>query len=191
MGLFRHRAMADAETLFAEYQPAVLRYLTRVVGHADAARDLAQDVFLRISRTSIPDADGAELRAWVFRIARNLAFNHLRDRTRRPVAVEMVDQPLTASAEIALAVREALQQLDDVDRDALRFARSADFPTTSWHRSASSPRMRCGHVFIERGRPCGVCSPARLKRNVTHPFAFGTSHDQSHQRTDNRGIHRR
>lgn len=109
--------MADAETLFAEYQPAVLRYLTRVVGHADAARDLAQDVFLRISRTTIPDADGAELRPWVFRIARNLAFNHLRDQARRPVAVEMVEQPLTASAETALAVREALQQLDDVDRD--------------------------------------------------------------------------
>src|SRR3982751_823671 len=109
--------MADAETLFAEHQPAVLRYLTRIVGHAETARDLAQDVFLRISRTTIPQAEAAELRAWVFRIARNLAFNYLRDQARRPVAVELVDEPLTGSAETTVAVRQALQRLADVDRD--------------------------------------------------------------------------
>jgi hypothetical protein len=36
--------MADAETLFAEHQPAVLRYLTRILGQTETARDLAQDV---------------------------------------------------------------------------------------------------------------------------------------------------
>jgi len=109
--------MADAETLFAEHQPAVLRYLTRIVGHTETARDLAQDVFLRISRSTVPDGDGAALRAWVFRIARNLAFNHLRDCARRPVAVEVVDTPSPAAAETTVAVRQALQRLADVDRD--------------------------------------------------------------------------
>src|SRR5262245_14948016 len=109
--------MADAETLFAAYQPSLVRYLTRVVGQPDAARDLAQDVFLRISRTSIPEGEGVELRAWVFRIARNLAFNHLRDCARRPVAVELQDRPAPASTETAVAVRQALERLADVDRD--------------------------------------------------------------------------
>jgi RNA polymerase sigma-70 factor (ECF subfamily) len=109
--------MADAETLFAEHQPAVLRYLTRIVGHTETARDLAQDVFLRISRSTVPDGDGAALRAWVFRIARNLAFNHLRDCARRPLAVEVVDTASPAAAETTIAVRQALQRLADVDRD--------------------------------------------------------------------------
>jgi RNA polymerase sigma-70 factor (ECF subfamily) len=109
--------MADAETLFAQHQPAVLRYLTRVVGQPDAARDLTQDVFLRISRTSVPETTGTELRAWVFRIARNLAINHLRDRSRRPVSVALSDEPGSASTETAVAVREALHRLPDLDRD--------------------------------------------------------------------------
>ena len=129
--------MADAETLFAEHQPAVLRYLTRIVGHTESARDLAQDVFLRLSRSTVPDGDGAALRAWVFRIARNLAFNHLRDCARRPLAVEVVDTASPAAAETTIAVRQALQRLADVDRDVFRCARLAGFRMTSWRRSAS------------------------------------------------------
>jgi RNA polymerase sigma-70 factor (ECF subfamily) len=109
--------MADAETLFAQHQPAVVRYLTRIVGQTDVARDLAQDVFVRIARSSIPDADGGALKAWVFRIARNLAFNHLRDESRRPAAVELLDRPVPAPHETAVAVRQALQQLAEIDRD--------------------------------------------------------------------------
>ena len=109
--------MIDVETLFAEHQPAVLRYLTRIVGQAEPARDLAQDVFVRISQTPIPDGGAGDLRPWVFRIARNLAFNYLRDEARRPIAPEPVDAPANASAETVVTVRDALQRLADVDRD--------------------------------------------------------------------------
>jgi RNA polymerase sigma-70 factor, ECF subfamily len=109
--------MPDAEDVFAAHQPAVLRYLTRIVGQPEMARDLTQDVFVRITRTAIPDVDGTALRAWVFRIARNLAFNHLRDRARRPLDVGPVDTPAAASQETAVAVRQALLALADVDRD--------------------------------------------------------------------------
>jgi RNA polymerase sigma-70 factor (ECF subfamily) len=109
--------MPDAAALFAEHQQPVLRYLARLVGQPETARDLAQDVFLRISRTPIPDTAAPELRAWVFSIARNLAFNHLRDRARRPVDVELADRAMPASAETAVAIRQALQRLADADRD--------------------------------------------------------------------------
>jgi len=54
----------------------------------------------------------------VFRIARNLALNHVRDDRRRPVAGELPDAAAApATQALAAALREALEQLSPVDRD--------------------------------------------------------------------------
>ena len=51
--------MADAEGLFAANHSRLFRYFCRAVGRAETARDLTQEVFLRVSRTAIrEDADG-------------------------------------------------------------------------------------------------------------------------------------
>ena len=71
--------VADAELLFALHRQGVFRYLCRVVGRPDTAQDLTQEVFLRVTRARVPDADASGHRAWVFKIARNLALNHMRD----------------------------------------------------------------------------------------------------------------
>jgi RNA polymerase sigma-70 factor (ECF subfamily) len=108
----------EADIIAAEY-PGVFRYLCRVVGRADVARDLTQEVFLRVSRAAAPVEDGLERRAWVFKIARNLALNHLRDTHRRPVAVELAEAVRTrpATQELAALLKEALGALPDLDRD--------------------------------------------------------------------------
>ncbi len=118
--------MADAEALFAEHQRGVIRYLTRLVGHADTARDLTQEVFLRVLRADVPRAGTEQLRGWVFRIARNLALNHLRDRGRRPDPAPLPEtsaQP--ARQELSMAVREALARLADLDRDVFLLREAA------------------------------------------------------------------
>jgi RNA polymerase sigma factor (sigma-70 family) len=110
--------MSDAEALFTAHRGGVHRYLTRVVGHPDLARDLTQEVFLRVSRTDVPLAGCDELRGWVFRIARNLALNYLRDRGRRGEAVALTDTDARPAAqEVALAMREALERLPELERD--------------------------------------------------------------------------
>jgi RNA polymerase sigma-70 factor (ECF subfamily) len=109
---------ADSEALFTEHRQRLYRYFCRAVGEPDAARDLTQDVFVRVSRTTIPPASASGLRAWLFRIARNLALDHHR---RRRAAPEML--PLssagerTASLEVSLAVEQALAALATLDRD--------------------------------------------------------------------------
>ena len=108
--------MADAEVLYTEHQAAVFRYLCRTIGQADAARDLTQEVFLRVSRARLPDADAAGLRAWVFAIARNLALNHRRDTRVRTIAVvPPASEP--AVQELAVAMNQALDALQELDRD--------------------------------------------------------------------------
>ena len=107
---------ADADILFSEHRQGVLRYLSRIIGQAEMARDLTQEVFLRVARASAPERRD-ERRAWVFGIARNLALNHLRDRSRQPRAVELVDTNTPATQELSLALDRALASLDVVDRD--------------------------------------------------------------------------
>lgn len=110
--------MAHADLLFAEHERGVFRYLSRVVGCTDAARDLTQEVFLRVSRAQAPSTTDDARRAWVFSIARNLALNHLRDRRRRPEgAPPAVEQSQPATQELSLALTQALASLQDLDRD--------------------------------------------------------------------------
>lgn len=112
--------MADTHRLFTEHRNGVFRYLCRLVGHTESARDLTQEVFLRATRAGAPETDAGGERAWVFRIARNLGLNYLRDGARRPSMqrLEAVVEPSSsATQELSIVLAEALNALTDVDRD--------------------------------------------------------------------------
>lgn len=112
--------MSTPDLLFAEYRIGIYRYLCRITGRADAAHDLTQDVFLRVTRAGVPATDAGGRKAWLFRIARNLALNHLRDDHRRPVHVALVDQPTLqskATQDLSVSLAQALASLGELDRD--------------------------------------------------------------------------
>ena len=119
--------MANAESLFTLHRQGVFRYLSRVVGRAETAHDLTQEVFLRVTRAEVPQADASGHRAWVFKIARNLVLNYLRDGHRQGQPVELFDTHATAPAtqEMGLAIRQALSSLAEVDRDVFLLRESA------------------------------------------------------------------
>ena len=119
--------MADAEALFAAHQPGLVRYLSRAIGHADTARDLTQDVFMRVVASDVlPGSDG-ERRAWIFRIARNLAIDHQRrQQVRRAAAARTPAADVQhASQDTSIAVNEALASLDALDRDVFLMREAA------------------------------------------------------------------
>jgi RNA polymerase sigma-70 factor (ECF subfamily) len=71
------------EMLSACYREPLRRHLLRTVRDPDAADDLLQEVFLRLwTRADQWDGRGS-FKAWLFRIALNLALNHLRTIRRR------------------------------------------------------------------------------------------------------------
>ena len=107
----------DPATLFAAHEHRLFKYFCRAVG-PDTARDLTQDVFLRVSRAAIPVGAETEVRAWLFHIARNLAVDHHRARLRRSEASPLTGEgSRLASQDVDLAVNEALAALPDLDRD--------------------------------------------------------------------------
>src|SRR6185436_18569190 len=100
---------------FVEHQGRLFRYLCRAVGHTDTARDLTQDVFLRVTRATVPVGTDGDLRAWLFSIARNLALDHHRRQQRTPPPAMAEARP--AAQDTAAVVNQALAQLPDLDRD--------------------------------------------------------------------------
>ena len=139
--------MADGASLFLEHRDGVFRYLCRMVGHAEDARDLTQEVFLRVARAPARPDGPAERRAWVVRIARNLALNHARDGRRRPAEVVLdVDPGGRATQETTAVVQQALAGLTELDRDVFLLRESA------------------GLSYEEIGRACEISSDAVRSR---------------------------
>jgi len=161
--------VVTADELFAEHRHGVFRYLCRMVGRAETARDLTQEVFLRVARTEVPARDPAGLRAWVFTIARNLALNHVRDGQRRPQEVAIEETTAPAVQELSLALQRALAGLDDLDRDvfllretgglsyaevASTCALTVEAVRARLHRARVTLRAELdGHVRVHRDRP--------------------------------------
>ncbi len=70
----------DFEALFRRYERAVTGYLWRMVGDDDIACDLAQETFVRAWQHYDELRTYEFQQAWLFRVATNLALNHLRGR---------------------------------------------------------------------------------------------------------------
>ena len=77
-------AAGATEALFEVYlelRPTLLRIFAARLRSADAAEDLAQEVYLRVTRTA-PDAVIEDPRAWLFKVASNLVVDRRRERLR-------------------------------------------------------------------------------------------------------------
>jgi RNA polymerase sigma-70 factor (ECF subfamily) len=81
-------------TVYRALQPPLLRYLTVLVGVADA-EDVASEAWAQAFRDLDRFSGGADgFRGWVTTIGRNRALDHLRRNSRRPVSDQSVDDLL-------------------------------------------------------------------------------------------------
>jgi RNA polymerase sigma-70 factor (ECF subfamily) len=72
-----HVPSLEFQSVYTAFHDRILRYLTRLVGEGEA-EDLAQEVFLKVSR-GLDDFRGeAQLSTWLYRIATNAAVDRLR-----------------------------------------------------------------------------------------------------------------
>jgi RNA polymerase sigma-70 factor (ECF subfamily) len=81
----------DFPVLYGEYYPTIVGYLKRLVGDPEA-EDVAQEVFVKISRSLGGFRGESRLSTWIYRIATNTAMDHLRKSSSRQAA-RTVDIP--------------------------------------------------------------------------------------------------
>ncbi len=79
------------ESLYERYAGMIQRHLTHIVHDAAVAQDLLQEVFLRVWTRGEQWRGSGPFKAWLYRIASNLALNHLRQVRRRK------EQPLVVA----------------------------------------------------------------------------------------------
>ena len=109
---------AYIELLYEEYQRPILTYLTRLVSDRETAEDLCQETFIKAMRGWAGRDPTASVAAWIYRIATNTAYDHLRRRRRiRFTSLIDTDQPsyaehsMEAQLEEGEPVQHALAQL--------------------------------------------------------------------------------
>lgn len=104
--------------LVETYAPRVFGLVYRLTGSSDAAEELMQETFLRVVRTLADYEDRGRFEAWLFRIAANLARDHVRSRRRRGVmaSLDRRDEDGRAGAALARqpAARDAAGPLENM-----------------------------------------------------------------------------
>lgn len=94
MARIRERDANAFDELVARYAKTIGRRLRGIVRDEDAASDLLQEVLLRVWTHAHQWDERGPLKAWLFRIATNLALNHLRSvRRRRERPLEIAPDP--------------------------------------------------------------------------------------------------
>lgn len=112
--------------VYSEYYRGVVRRLAYLTGSIQAAEDIAQEVFMKYYKSPPEHGNTA---GWLYRVASNLAFNHLRDqetKRRKETAalydgdgnVISIEDAAIANFEVRLT-RKVLESLPSRDRICL------------------------------------------------------------------------
>jgi RNA polymerase sigma factor (sigma-70 family) len=78
------------------YEQPLLRYASAIVGHSQAT-DVVQDTFLRLCKQERSEVE-PHVRAWLFKVCRNRAFDVRRDKRQAEPVAEMDDLMQTGQA---------------------------------------------------------------------------------------------
>lgn len=115
----------DLERLYDSQAGGLFHYLRGFTPSDADARDLLQDLFVKIARQVVPTSLQIE-KAWLFRLAHNLALDHLRRMQHRRVVDEVVGKTIFAktndpdAAAIASRMQEAMTELSAEQRSAFQ-----------------------------------------------------------------------
>lgn len=133
------------EVLVDRHQTSILNLVYRFVGDRTQAKDLAQEVFIRVWQAAGSYQPKAKFTTWIYRITANLCLNELKSSRRRrlfqflrfgedqgntieEVLVDASPSPedLLLSRERSRQISDALQSLPDNQRMALILKRYDD-----------------------------------------------------------------
>lgn len=111
------------EELVRRYQARVAGFVYSLVGQPSAVEDLAQTVFIRMVLGLPKLRDPGQFTPWLFRLARNACFDHLRRQRWRRLFVAWLPEhdtlPAPAPGGSPEWLRDALQELPAAQREVI------------------------------------------------------------------------
>lgn len=181
VSLTRRGNDAAFETLIGRYRVRLLAFSRHMVGSAEDAEDILQEVWVAAHRAILADDRSINVRPWLYRIARNRSLNHLR--RPRPTGLDSMDV-FEGGAAVATADRvhdkldledlvEDVKRLPETQRTALMLREMGDLSyeqisetmetsipsvksllvraRVSLAEAAESRRLTCDEVRLELG----------------------------------------
>lgn len=144
MGMVSAGDMGAFEELVERHQRAVIGTVAKMLGNASESEDIAQQVFVRVWKSAGRYEAQAKFTTWLFTITRNLVFNEVRRRQRKPTvsvdereetthrtvedlqAISPDDEML--HTELEEAIDRAIQSLPEKQRMAVVLRRYEEMP---------------------------------------------------------------
>ena len=139
---------AAFDDLIARWHGPLWSFVRRLVGEDDAAREIFQDVWVRVIRGIPRLRDGSKLRAWLFGIARRTLMDRLREEYARSPIVDV--------------------DVDEIPADARR-------PRT---RGSAGARARPGGSHRRAGSADAVLSPGAVAQRSRRSVEGSRGNDQ-------------
>ena len=75
------------DQLMREYSPELYNFILRIVSNTEDAQDILQDTFVRVWEKSHQFKGKSSVKTWIFRIAINLSYTHLKKRKRWSLSI--------------------------------------------------------------------------------------------------------
>ncbi len=119
---------ATFDELMARYKRPVVNFCYRLLGDANDADDVAQEVFVRVYQRIGEYRPRAEFSTWLFALARNACIDRLRYRQRHPtVPLDTAPEPFTVARdaetrELGEHIAAAIAALPEDQRTAIVLA---------------------------------------------------------------------
>ncbi len=144
MGMVSAGDMRAFEELVERHQRSVIGTVAKMLGNPSEAEDIAQQVFVRVWKSAGRYEAQAKFTTWLFTITRNLVFNEVRRRQRKPtVSVDEREETTHRTvedsqaispddgmlqAELEEAINRAIQNLPEKQRMAVVLRRYEEMP---------------------------------------------------------------
>ena len=126
-------SLEDIQSLFSEVRGDILRFVQRRTRNPESAADLTQDLFLKLSAVPNSLPSRKEARAYLFRMAGNLAIDHVRVEARRSEILDgskvlfedttIGPEAIAISRDHLRVISDALDELPPKCREVLVLAR--------------------------------------------------------------------
>ena len=99
---------ASFEKIFREYYPVLLPFVERHVGERELAKDLVQDVFLKLYKSYPYFSSEVNIKSWLYTSSRNAALDYLRHLKVRDNNKLLMAEAMMYAADVDEVISEEL-----------------------------------------------------------------------------------